>query len=236
MKRKKQEPIKVFYCRLSTKKTKGTTGELDFENQIQQLRERWGDLPVHQEIVSGAGTRRKLRDLVENLPEGSTIYTAHIDRLSRKSIYDLLSIIHEARERGLIIQTLHDGVITTDEEEFLLCAKAFSAQQERLAAQRRVRDQMEACRKQGRYWGVYRAIETGDWKFGTKPVKEAYTRHLPRMLELRQEGKSYLEIAKIFHQETGEKISGVHVGRLIKQALDPKPPKVPVLPPLTRVQ
>jgi DNA invertase Pin-like site-specific DNA recombinase len=241
MKRSRKEaPRHVFYCRLSYPK-KDEKGQQDFDNQISKLRSIWKDpsIVVYDEVVSGAGYRRVLLELVSTLPRESHIYTAHLDRLSRKGIYDLLLILHQAQLRKIKIWTADrpEEPIDLEKDEIRLFMLAFAAKQERLSAKRRVEDQMDAAKRRGEYWGIWKAVENGNFKFGIKPLKEEYYEGIPRLLELQRQGLPYDQIAKKFNQETGAKLSKTHCYRLIQRALNPPQPKpYPTLPVLTPVQ
>lgn len=211
----------VFYARLSKKKKRlkaGSTTEFewvdDYENQIQLLRAKWGDHEIHREVVSGGGQRVVLRHLIATLPAGSTIYAVALDRITRKSIHDILDIVKNAKMRHLNVITIEDGNLTT-EKEIILAVKAFAAVTERERVGDRMRNHIAARKAAGLLWGAQLAKQRGTFRNGSKPVNEAFKRALPRMRKLKKEGYAIREIAEMMSKEFGEPFSKSHVHRML---------------------
>jgi DNA invertase Pin-like site-specific DNA recombinase len=229
IKKPRPTPVEVFYVRKSEKLVNGSD-ETEYENQLSRMRERWGDLPVHTENISGGKKRAVLNRLLETLPEGSTIYVAHIDRLSRAGIFDFLSIVEQARERKISVISMHDGdTDLLDQNPLFLAMKAYIAEQERHATSRRMKDAIKSIRykKYDGKWGGGRAKELGTHNWGTKPVNPLWEEAMPYLLELRAQGLSYAKIAERASEKYGEKFSTAHVHRLLTKRISETSDRLP---------
>lgn len=219
----KAEPVKVFYVRKS-EKLDDAKKEMEYQNQLARMRARWGELPVYTENVSGGKTRKVLNHLLSTLPRGSTIYVAHVDRLSRKGIFDFLSIVEHARENGISMFSMHDDgdQDLLDQNPLFLAIKSYIAEQERLATSRRMKDAVATIReeKYGGKWGGAIAKERGTHSWGTKPVNPLWQESLPYLRQLRAEGLSFEKIALRATEKYGEKFSRAHVYRLLTKPSD----------------
>jgi len=155
--------------------------------------------------------------LLRELPEGSTIYVAHVDRLSRAGIFDFLQIVEHARLRKISVFSLHDGEMDLlDENPLFLSIKAYIAEQERAATSRRMIDAIQERRKKyGGLWGGQLAKKKGTHKWGTKEVNPIFAQALPYLKELRAGGFSYEKITEMASEKFGQKFSKAHVHRLI---------------------
>lgn len=209
----KPKPVECFYARCSSK-------DGHFQNQLKKMKERWGDLPLFTETVSGGKNRAVLNHLLATLPEGSTIFVAHEDRLSRAGILDFLTIVERARTRKISVFTMHgDSKDLLDQDPIFLALKAYVAEQERMATSRRMKDAVARIRKE-KYdgkWGGGLAKEKGTHSWGTKPVNPVFQEALPFLQELRSQGHSYDKIVEMAGIQYGQKFSKAHVYRLLNK-------------------
>lgn len=220
MRKKKQEsvkaePEKVMYARRSHNASL-------FESQLERMREKWdpaGEIPVYVEEISGGKNRPILQKLLAELPEGSTIYCAHVDRLSRAGIIDFLLIVEKAKKRNISVYSMHDGEDDLrDQDPLMLALKGWLAQQEREACSRRMKDAVKERRKaHGGLWGGAIAKQRGVvWK-PTKVANPVYQEALPFMRELRAEGFSYQVIADRASHRYGHVFRKAWVYQLLKE-------------------
>lgn len=208
-------PVKVGYARKSDVKS-------DLQNQINLMRAEWGeDLTIVEELASGRSKRPKLMNLINNLPEGSTIYVVHSDRLTRCGIRDVWRIDFIAEMRKITIESLHEGVLTkpmTQEEQVMRSLKAMGASMEAEAVGRRVRDMFKRRAAQGLLSGVHLAIARGNHRHAGKERNPKIVAAEPRIHELKALGRTMRQIQNEIEREFQHKISLNWIHKLLKKA------------------
>jgi DNA invertase Pin-like site-specific DNA recombinase len=95
----------VGYARVST-------SDQDLSLQEEKLRAA-GCTILRSEKVTGTSTegRKELRSTIEFLRAGDTLVVTRIDRLAR-SIRDLQNIVHDLKERGVILRATEQPIDT----------------------------------------------------------------------------------------------------------------------------
>ena len=149
---------KIGYIRVSTE-----------HQETARQQEIMGNYKVDRifpEKLSGANTDRpQLRDMLDYVREGDTLYVESISRLGR-STKDLLNIIDTLNDKGVTLIS-HKEKIDTDTPtgKFMLTVFAALSQLEREQLKQRQREGIEIAKAQGKYTG--RKPLPTDWtRFG----------------------------------------------------------------------
>lgn len=140
--------MKIGYARVSTKHQCNSLDE-----QIAQLKKAGCD-DVYSEVISGAnGKRKELTKLLSKIKPGDTLVITSIDRLGR-SLKDLISIIHDLKEKSIGFLSLKEKMDTTTDTGMLLFNMMGSiAEFERTLINRRIYDGVKRAQAQGKYKG-----------------------------------------------------------------------------------
>jgi DNA invertase Pin-like site-specific DNA recombinase len=170
------------YLRVSSR---GQSVEMQRTAIEQAVRTRGGTIDVwFSEKRRGAGVEREQLDrLRSDVKAGrfSLLYVYRLDRLSRGSIRETLSIVEEFREHGCRIETIADGfTLGGPASDIVLAVLAWSAQMERAAISQRISDARERIEREGGTWGRPARV--------TSVVRE-------RIQSLRAKGRTVREIA-----------------------------------------
>lgn len=165
-----------------------STDEQTNDPQIQEL-VRQGISPdqILTEKVSGsvlAKERPALSSLITNLQAGDTLTVVKLDRLGRNAI-DVLSLIDELTENDIGVRVLNLGVDTSKASgRLFLTLLAGFAEFEREIIRERCIAGLESARANGILLGR-RSVLTPEQRIQAR--------------QLRQEGKSVSEVARILH-------------------------------------
>jgi DNA invertase Pin-like site-specific DNA recombinase len=163
----------VGYARVST-------SDQDLSLQEEKLRAA-GCTILRSEKVTGTSTegRKELRSTIEFLRAGDTLVVTRIDRLAR-SIRDLQNIVHDLKERGVILRATEQPIDTSTAAGkcFLDMLGVFAEFETNLRRER----QLE---------GIAKAKAEGAYK-GRKPSID-----VGRVRSLHAVGKGATEIAKL---------------------------------------
>lgn len=205
-----KKPQKVFYAR-------GSNDKIDRENQLLELRKKWGDLPVHEESIS---SREELIDrvvldrLLKTLPKGSTIYTLSIDRISR-NLYEMMSILFGAEKREIRIVTVKEGDLA-ESNKLLTAMHAYVAEEERKKISERVKAAIKNKRRNyGGKWGAQLH------KVQKVPVRKAnpiFEEARPFVESMRESGLLQREIAALATSRFGVRFDETRISRMLKRA------------------
>jgi DNA invertase Pin-like site-specific DNA recombinase len=87
-----------------------STTRQDLDLQIRELREDGCDV-VKEQLSAKDANRPRLRELLAHLESGDVLVVYKLDRLSR-SLRDVVNILHELSERGVLFRSLHDPIDT----------------------------------------------------------------------------------------------------------------------------
>lgn len=121
---------------------------------------------IFSEKISGANTDRpQLKDMLDYVREGDTLYVESISRLGR-STKDLLNIIDSLTAKGVTLISNKENIDTNSPTgKFMLTVFAALSQLEREQLRQRQREGIEIAKVQGKYTG--RKPISIDWtKFG----------------------------------------------------------------------
>lgn len=231
--RAQKKGLKVFYVRLSADKRKKDgqeqmNEEVEYANQLAELRRLWPGEPdqIVCEKKSGRNPFKLLMELIEELPEESVIYGVTIDRLTRMGPFALGSIVELAKARNIKLHVTEEGDLTHKEfsaaQQMMAAMKAYGASLEAEAIGRRMKMMIEDRRKKGLPWGFEIARQSPNWRHGSRPRKELWAKAMPRLLELKAQGKTMREISAIASREYGDVISASTICRLFKEAREKK--------------
>jgi DNA invertase Pin-like site-specific DNA recombinase len=155
----------------------------------------------YEDRLTGGGRHPpELVRLLEHARQGqlAKLYVYRLDRLGRRGIRDLLSIVHELEEAGVELVTLADGFTLESSgpmRELFLAFLAWAAHMERLAIGERIADARVRVEAKGGAWGRPRRMS---------PRQEREAR------ELAKSGRTVRQIAarlKIPHSTIGRVLS-----------------------------
>lgn len=138
--------MNIFYSRVSTE-------EQNLGRQIVMANNLKVD-KIYEEKASGKNTDRpKLKEMLDFVREGDTIYVESISRLSR-SISDLLKIIKILEDKKVKFVSLKENIDTsTPQGRFILTIFGALAELEREQTLQRQREGIELAKSQGKYKG-----------------------------------------------------------------------------------
>lgn len=138
--------MKIGYARVST-------SDQNMSLQIDAL-QKAGCAKIYQEKISGTTKERpELTKLFDQLREGDTIVVWKLDRLGR-SIKNIVEIVLQLNQQGVVIKGLTDGVDTsTANGRLFLNIMASLAEYERELIQERTHAGLGAARARGRLGG-----------------------------------------------------------------------------------
>ena len=170
--------VRYGYARISTEDQK-------HDPQLVELK-REGLEEIVMDTVSGripAVERPGLSALLQRLVAGDSLIVARLDRLGRDTV-DVMGLVKNLTDRGIRTRILNIGIETgTPNGQLFLTILAGFAQFEREIIRERTRAGLEAVRLAG-------------VKLGRRPVLTS--RQQEHVIELKREGRSFTEIAKIF--------------------------------------
>ncbi|EJR52622.1 hypothetical protein IIO_06128 [Bacillus cereus VD115] len=180
---------KIAYIRVSSE------GQ-NTARQKKALKEA-GCTVFYEEKVSGATMERpQLKQLVEDLQEGDTVYVHEISRLSR-STKDLLEIIEQIKNKGAGLKSISETWLDTSSDnpmnEFLLTIFSGLVQFERGMIKQRQKEGIAIAKAEGKFKGRKLEVTEG----GKKAEKAA------QAIEWYKEGKSVRDICKTLSIGTG---------------------------------
>lgn len=175
----------AIYCRVSTE-------DQDCDRQVRDLTEYAGKLGytvhgVYRETASGAKDNRPIRKEILKLAQARKIDAVLVTEMSRwgRSTMDLMGTLQQLESWGvsLVAQTGFTFDLGTAQGKLIANIMASLAEFERELIKERVKSGLAAAKAKGKKLGR----QTGDtWK------QDKYQAHV---LKLREEGKSYREIA-----------------------------------------
>ncbi len=195
--------MKVFYARVSLETS-------DLENQLHELRSKWGDLPVHTDTISAVKVRPSLDYLLNTLPKGSTIHAVGLDRFSR-DMSDAFAIMQRAKDRRINLITVREGDLLS-QNQMMFAIQAYVAQEERKKISVRTKAGIEQQRKKyGGRWGAQIAMDRGTYRSRQKVVNPVHEKAKPFIEELRIKGVHYDQIAALATQRFGTYFSKTRV-------------------------
>lgn len=155
--------MKVMYIRCSTEE----------QNEARQLEtaKEIGAEKLFIDKASGKNADRKfLKEMMEYVREGDTVYCSDISRIARNT-KDLLNIVEELNSKGVYFVSLKEQIDTsTPSGKFMLTVFGAMAELERENILARQREGIAIAKKQGKYKGRKR-IEIDETEF-KKMVKE----------------------------------------------------------------
>lgn len=192
--------MKVFYARVSLETS-------DLQNQLLELRTKWGDHEVHTDKISAVKVRPSLDHLLNTLPKGSTIYAVGLDRFSR-DMSDAFSIMQKAKDRKISLVTVREGDLLA-QNQMMFAIQAYVAQEERnKISQRTVAGIEKQRQKYDGKWGGQLNVNRGKRAvYGPTRMDMAK----PFMEELRRKGNFYDQIATLATKEFGIAFSKTRV-------------------------
>lgn len=180
---------KIAYIRVSSE------GQ-NTARQKKALREA-GCTIGYEEKVSGASMERpQLKQLLEDLQEGDTVYVHEISRLSR-STKDLLEIIEQIKNKGAGLKSINETWLDTSSDnpmnEFLLTIFSGLVQFERGMIKQRQKEGIAIAKAEGKFKGRKAELVEGG--------KEE--RRLQEIIKAYKEGKSIRHIREVYKVGTG---------------------------------
>ncbi|MCR6465307.1 recombinase family protein [Bacillus paranthracis] len=180
---------KIAYIRVSSE------GQ-NTARQKKALKEA-GCIIFYEEKVSGATMERpQLKQLVEDLQEGDTVFVHEISRLSR-STKDLLEIIEQIKNKGAGLKSINETWLDTSSDnpmnEFLLTIFSGLVQFERGMIKQRQKEGIAIAKAEGKFKGRKAELVEGG--------KEE--RRLQEIVKAYKEGKSIRHIREVYKVGTG---------------------------------
>ncbi|ONG80147.1 resolvase [Bacillus cereus] len=151
----------------------------------------------YEEKVSGATMERpQLKQLVEDLQEGDTVFVHEISRLSR-STKDLLNIIEQIENKGAGLKSINESWLDTSSDnpmnEFLLTIFSGLVQFERKMIKQRQKEGIAIAKTEGKFKGrKVELVEGGKEERRLQEIVKAY-----------KEGKSIRHIREVYKVGTG---------------------------------
>ncbi|MBH0357250.1 recombinase family protein [Bacillus toyonensis] len=151
----------------------------------------------YEEKISGATMERpQLKQLVEDLQEGDTVFVHEISRLSR-STKDLLEIIEQIKNKGAGLKSISEAWLDTSSDnpmnEFLLTIFSGLVQFERGMIKQRQQEGIAIAKTEGKFKGRKAELVEGG--------KEE--RRLQEIVKAYKEGKSIRHIREVYKVGTG---------------------------------
>lgn len=138
--------MNVGYIRVSSKKQNYDRQYMALEDKVER---------VFCEKKSGKTTkgRTELRELIDYVREGDTVYVASIDRLGR-DLMDILSVSKELETKGVNIVSIKEGIDTSQEigRMYMVFAGMF-AEAELSLINERAEEGREAAKAKGKTGG-----------------------------------------------------------------------------------
>lgn len=123
--------------------------------------ERW-----YEDRFTGGGKHPPaLVELLADARAGyvSRLYVYRLDRLSRRGIRDLLSLVHDLESYGVELVTISDGFdLTGPARDVVLAVLGWSAQMERLAISERISAARQRVEAKGGAWGRPRRMNADE--------------------------------------------------------------------------
>lgn len=116
------------------------------------------------EKASGKSTSRvQLKNMLEYIREGDSLYVESISRLAR-STKDLLSIVKQLQDKKVDLVSLKESIDTaTPQGRFMLTVFGALSELERESTLQRQREGIEAARLKGKKFGRPRIEKPKDW-------------------------------------------------------------------------
>lgn len=155
---------KVGYIRVSTV-------EQNESRQVKALKEQ-GVEKVFMEKVSGKDTNRpKLKELLDYVREGDTVFVHSLDRLARNT-RDLLTIVETLENKGVGLVSCKEHIDTTSATgKLMLTMLGAMAQFERANILERQREGIEIAKQNGKYKGRKEIEYPTEWELYYKKWK-----------------------------------------------------------------
>lgn len=148
----------IGYARTST-----ADQQAGFENQLSELRAA-GSTKLYQEQVSSLGKRNELGAALDYLREGDTFVVTRLDRLARSTRH-LMDIVDLLQEKEVTLKIMDLGLDTsTPSGELILTVMGAIAQFERSIMLERQREGIAKAKKEGKYKGRPKHIDSDDVK------------------------------------------------------------------------
>lgn len=167
--------MKVMYIRCSTEE----------QNEARQI-EAANELGIKKLFIDKASgknaDRRFLKDMMEYVREGDTVYCSDISRIARNT-KDLLNIVEELNNKGVYFVSLKEQIDTsTPQGKFMLTVFGAMAELERENILARQREGIEIAKKEGKYKGRKRididekefSTMVKEWKEGNRTASSIY--------------------------------------------------------------
>ena len=125
--------------------------------------------------ASGKDTKRpELENLIKYVREGDLVIVHSMDRLAR-NLDDLRKIVHDLTKRGVKVQFIKENLLFTGEDSpmatLLLSIMGAFAEFERELIKERQREGIAIAKKQGKYLGRKRALNSSQIKELQERVK-----------------------------------------------------------------
>lgn len=167
--------MKVMYIRCSTEE----------QNEARQV-EAAKELGIEKLFIDKASGKNRdrtfLKDMMNYVREGDTVYCCDISRIARNT-KDLLNIIEELNNKGVYFVSLKENIDTsTPQGKFMLTVFGAIAELERENILSRQREGIEIARKAGKYKGRKRIdideVEfrqmINEWQEGKRTASSIY--------------------------------------------------------------
>lgn len=167
--------MKVMYIRCSTEE-QNEARQIETANEI-------GAEKLFIDKASGKNTDRIfLKEMMEYVREGDTVYCSDISRIARNT-KDLLNIVEELNKKGVYFVSLKEKIDTsTPQGKFMLTVFGAMAELERENILARQKEGIEIAKREGKYKGRKR-IEINEnefremvkeWKEGKRTASSIY--------------------------------------------------------------
>lgn len=135
-----------IYSRVSTK-------EQNSESQLLNLRNKYPNAKIFNEIASGAKKRPILGTLINELQCGDRLIVAALDRLGRKTV-EILGLIENLEKRGIILISDREGIdYSTITGRLVTQILVSIAEMERNLLSERTKAGLKAAKANGRLGG-----------------------------------------------------------------------------------
>jgi len=185
-----------LYVRISKK-------ELNHDNQLFELKQRYPDAIVFAETISGGAKRKPVLDaLIAQLQAGDTLAIYALDRLSRRG-GDGIRLLEDLLDRDIKVVSLKENWDFSDpSSEFVSGVMLLAAKMER----KRISERISSCMKRvqselnthGNYTSKKGNVIT---QLGRPP--EDHTATIQLLLNYRQQGNTIKQINKLTNISTG---------------------------------
>lgn len=164
-----------IYSRVSTE-------EQDCTNQSQELKHRYPESELVEEVASGAKSRPKLEALLQKMGNGDTLVVMALDRIGR-SLRDILNKLSYIQEKGIILVSLREGLdLTTPMGRFSMTIIAAVSELERGLISERTKQALKIKKQNGKKLG--------------RPI-EIESSKLDKIKKLHKEGRSSRDIGRL---------------------------------------